>query len=375
MPDREKTHSVRSRQDVVSRESEQMSYRVFICYEHSDLVTKEALCTIVKRSGMIPWADDSLVGGTRYTPEIQERIASSHVFMPILSAAAKSSPYVQQEIGFAVASHVPVLPVAMDAKPAAMISQTQAVLWNDDADQLGARLLEAAHRLVRDGSGPIYECARSNEDRISMHAGRAETLLRWECYGRVRHKGWWSSFSLPNKPPGDDAWVKRYGGRADLATTEKCQLLRREHRALVEHAKREGCSIILNQLVDSTPYGAAARVSRLRLLLRFLRDMSRDDVEIVLTDVLPRGESETIIGDWYLVHGSGGAMKRGYSQSVFTRHAPTVWQSVRDFDDDLRVLLDKQKVRPRDSKSEAERKIDEIVERETAKLKSQRGSS
>jgi hypothetical protein len=72
-------------------------------------------------------------------------------------------------------------------------------------------------------------------------------------------------------------------------------------------------------------------LARLDELASFIKSMPDELLDVRHAPVLEHGENTTIVGDWFAASSLLG-QKRGYRQTVFTRHAPTVRNLVVDFD-------------------------------------------
>ncbi len=101
--------------------------RVFLGYGHEDSALAADVERVLVELGHVPWRDTLILAGTDFTEAIQKKIATSHVFMPLLTDKAEERPWVHQEIGYALASHIPVLPVAVGTAPAQMLRTRQAI--------------------------------------------------------------------------------------------------------------------------------------------------------------------------------------------------------------------------------------------------------
>jgi hypothetical protein len=102
--------------------------------------------------------------------------------------------WVHQEIGYAMALNIPVLPVAIGSLPGEMIDQIHAVsVAQDDVLQLSSRLTVDAVRALVDANAArniaLYACADSPQARATAIAQHCEDILPLGRFGKVRQKG------------------------------------------------------------------------------------------------------------------------------------------------------------------------------------------
>jgi hypothetical protein len=348
-------------------------FRIFISYARWDRQFAERLVRIVKRNGLLPLWDGILRPARPFSEEIKYLIACSHVFVPLLTPASVERGWVHEEIGYAVAHGLPVLPIARGELPPAMLEGLQPLSWTKDEREL-KRVLSAGaiQKLLTDlpvGARPVYECAETNEERLRMLTEYARHVERAGFYGIIRQRGALSSFHIPDKPPGHRLFLDRYGRRADHASEERNKLLRAERRAMESHARKRGCRLLLNPYLEFEEYGEAARASRLGVLLEFLKgirvDNDLDYVDVALSPDLLGGENFMAVGDWFVAESLSRYTLKGFRNTVFTRHAATVREKVQQFDDDFLERLESQRLAPGESLKPA---IDEL-ERILSKLK------
>jgi hypothetical protein len=134
--------------------------------------------------------------GGKFTDQIRNFIAHAHVFVPVITESSSKRGWVHQEIGYAMALKVPVLPICRGHIPGEMISELQAVTWNggdEDLDrlkeQLSWRTFNVLLRQNQKDSHPLYESGRYHEDRTMMMVDYASKVLDLGTYGHVRQIG------------------------------------------------------------------------------------------------------------------------------------------------------------------------------------------
>ena len=334
-------------------------YRIFISYSHEDQEVAGKLVKILEENGLIPMWDRDFITGDGFPEQIKNFIAHAHVFVPLITEASSKRGWVHQEIGYAMALNVPILPVTLDKVPGEMLQLKLAISWTDDAESMKKSLsLEKFAHLVASAQGKspaLFECAELHEHRTQMMNEYANRVLEIGFYGHVRQQGALSSFHLPDKPVSDPIWKERYGSFE--ASEFRCQLLLEERLVLEKHARDSGCSLIINPYLKFEKYGKQARMSRLKTLLNFLTSMPDDKVRVAITKKIPRDLSLTIVGDWFIAESVSASPGKGYRQTIFTRHAPTVHRKIELFDREFDNI---QQAQPHQTVSSRESAINEI---------------
>jgi hypothetical protein len=339
-------------------------YRAFISYSHKDVKSVVKLVEILENNGILPLWDKNLSFGSRFPEAIKDFIASSHVFIPLITESSNQRGWVHQEIGYAMALNVPVLPIVMGTLPEAMLHELHAITWEkDEDDDLANKLSEETFKFLVEDShihSPLYEVAETSEDRTMMMVDYARKVYKLGCSGRVRQIGALSSFHIPDEPVYHEKWVKRH------SNLDKCQLnmdfrnskLLEERKILEKHALKSGCRLIINPSLDFK--GDEARSIRIQELLDFLKSMDDDKVEVVFNEEM-MGRNLTILGDWFLAESVSGSLG-GYKQTVFTRHAPTVNRKKDAFDHEFDSLMKDQNQDGKSSREYAIERLNDILD-------------
>ena len=156
--------------------------------------------------------------------------------------------------------------------------------------------------------------------------------------GLVRQRGGLSSFHIPDQHVNHQVWKLRYGGKRD--DPDSNSRLLEERLALEYHAKTVGCQLIINPELQFSKWGPIARRSRIEVLLDFLKRMPDEKCEVAILSKAGVG-SLTMVGDWFCAEAVSGTAGRGYKQTIFCRHAPTVMKKIQEFDGQFKELLDK----------------------------------
>jgi hypothetical protein len=341
------------------------SYRVFISYSHEDMGLAEKIVGILEEQGLTPMWDRNFAFGHGFHDQIKNFIAHAHVFMPILTNTSSQRGWVHQEIGYALALNVPVLPVTKDQLPGEMLQQLHAISLSDDREILGQQLsMEIFNQLVfraQKNSRPLFEWAEDPVEGTMMMVEYATRVLELNAYGHVRQRGELSSFSIPDKHPADRIWKQRHGPMA--LSDFHCKLLREERRLLERHARRAGISLIVNTQMKYDEIGDEAMQVRLKTLLSFLESLADDEVKVTvgIDRRLPKDQHFTILGDWFAVEATLDLRGIGYRQAVFTRHAANIRNRIDLFEDELHNLLEAQGINPESSRAVAIAKIKEML--------------
>lgn len=123
--------------------------KIFISYSRSDEGVAHLLSYILTSKGVKCLIDREVRAGERFDVTLQEMIKDANLVLVLLTNAAVSSPWVNQEIGFAIAHKKPIWPLAMerDIQPRGIISTTQSYPlfdWSDPSKTID-RLVKALH--------------------------------------------------------------------------------------------------------------------------------------------------------------------------------------------------------------------------------------
>jgi hypothetical protein len=316
--------------------------RVFISYTHAD----EGLVQQIERDltdlGLKPVRDRNLAAGTKFDDGIRRCIAQAHVCMPFLTARSSERPWVQQEIGYALGIGIPVVPVACGAPPEGMISGLQVIIVREDLSDFRSRIVEARLESLVLANGSERELERLG---VTTHVAeyseeRTRLLVRFAAEtpsrGRVRQQAIFSSFSLPDAPATNPAWdaIDFGKGRSPGFRSQ----LREERRALEEHARARGCSLLLYPPADFSVVGPHVHGTQLELLRQFLVSIPKASIVVGIAESQFPG-SITVVGDWFGARALPPRDGSEFRQTIFTGHAPTVLRWVREFDRELKRHL------------------------------------
>lgn len=317
------------------------TYRIFISYSHEDLELALKIVEVLENKGLTPMWDKNFSYGTRFHEQIKTFIAHAHVFLPVITEASSERGWVHQEIGYAMALNVPVLPVTLGKLPGEMIRELHAVQLSkdlkDSIDQLSKEVFDNLIDRYSKPSCSLFHCADLTEDRAKMIAKSANEVLSFRAHGCVRQKGALSSFHIPDKVDTHPIWKQRYGDVNRSQYHFRCQ--RDERIALEKHASKSGCRLIIYPYLKYEMYGNAARKVRLETLVDFLESMPDDKVQVAINYELDQGENLTLVGDWFLAESVSGTIGQGYRQTIFSCHAPSMRSRIELFDQEFDELL------------------------------------
>ena len=342
------------------------SYRVFVSYSHTDRAQAETVVAALEANGLTPLWDRSLTAGTGFSEQIQMFIAHAHVFVPLITATSCEGGWVHEEIGYAIAMNVPVLPVTVGPPPGGIIRTIQALRLQEDLGDVREKLSyerfdRLVHETMRQVNSPLFECAQDNTRRAILLADYANNVAAMDRLDRLRQKGGLSSFHIPNRRIGHQDWLDRYD---DHPRSEYyCQCLRDERIALEKHAEAKGCRLLINPFSQNyVKYGPASRCARVNTLLHFLETAPDDKVSVALDPHMPLPDSIVMIGDWFSARSMSVRPGKGYVQTMFTRHAPTVRRQIQEFDEEFEELLEKNGLAEADSRQHAINALKQLVE-------------
>lgn len=352
-------------------------YRVFISYNHSDSHWLDILIPHLRSIGVFPVVDHQIRIGEPFADEIKEMIECSHVFMPLITSAANRRLWVQQEIGYASALHVPYCPILFqdqkgNAEASGMTSQVQGVVVpfhicsSAKRDSEFRTLLE--NRLTYSVIDSIVDSAKHQMarvkqasyflDRQQLLLGLTQSAYRDSCRflckkgmpntNRFDENPWklrisaaYGSFSIPDRPLGHTVWRERDPGR--FQSSSERALLRTERQLLEKYAQRFGCDLFIDPWAPTRePNGVEMkhpplqRAIRLQLLIDFIRSITPDKLRVIVVDrnnICLRNTNLIIVGDWFSAEAVVPVSATGgYEHTSFTRRAPTVLKEIDAFD-------------------------------------------
>lgn len=168
-------------------------YRVFISYSRKDRKLVEELVELLEEIGLCPMWDRNFAYGSGFHDQIKQSITHAHVFLPLITKESSQRGWVHQEIGYAMANNIPVLPIAKGVLPGEMIQDLHAIQLQQSLEEIRDVLTPETFRdLLKkhsDTGFTLYQCAELAEDRTAMMTSYAESVVALGAYGYVRQKG------------------------------------------------------------------------------------------------------------------------------------------------------------------------------------------
>ncbi|MCB1085870.1 MAG: hypothetical protein KDM63_02395 [Verrucomicrobiae bacterium] len=116
-----------------------------------------------------------------------------------------------------------------------------------------------------------------------------------------------------------------------------------ERRSLAEHARREGCRLIIDAPEYYTRvhgrYGPDNAKIRARGLLAFLEGTEVLDIHVAVSDDPERKSSVTLVGDWFFSEAISSGEIANLREAILTRDAASVQREITKFDIEFEILL------------------------------------
>jgi hypothetical protein len=322
--------------------------RVFISYSAMDVKLVEGLVAILEQNGITVLWTRALVPGAGYGEQLKIFIEHAHIFIPVITESSSARGWVHQEIGYAIALHIPVFPVSIgQVIPVGMIESIQAINLSNDKlvlkEQLSHSTLSAL--LEEEFLPALYQRAAKVEDRAYLMKNYADKVRRMDKYGVIRQKGGLSSFHIPNNHVGHQVWTDRYTPQTRSRNHKELQL--GERIALQLHADKKGCRLIINPNYAIEGRDTLAAKTRIKTMINFLEEMPdykegmSDYIAIIaIQSGKSSNESLTMVGDWFLAESVSFKDGDGFTNTFFTRNASEIAKRIQTFDEELKDLLD-----------------------------------
>lgn len=281
------------------------------------------------------------------------------MFIALLSDTSVARSWVLQEIGYATALKLPILPLSSGPDPDGLIHDLHALEVKPDWSNLEERLAVvnwSAFTATDDHEPPsaLATLARSSLDRVRLLVSHAKQVKTYGKPGMLRQRAGLTSFSIPDAAAIDPVWIAFDGANARNPDYHRIQ--RQERRIFEDIAREFGCRLIINPHVKYAD--ASARSIRLQSLRAFLAD-TRSGEQI---QAIPAFNPEfvgnvTILGDWWVAE-SLLLRSGGFREATFIRQPQTVKRFADDFDEDFDYLCAHHHVSPEGSRLLAIQEID-----------------
>jgi hypothetical protein len=360
--------------------------RIFISYSHNDNKKVQKIINYFEkklegRKQLEVLYDKKLTAGNEFSEGLKNFITFSHVFVPIISGASLESGWVHQEIGYAMALNIPVLPISIEERdPGGMIDRLHAVFWNQANKKKEIFNLRLFQRLldqkVNGKARFILAEHREERDRMIIDYAKQVLYLSTKSYGRVRNRGGLSVFAIPDKPIFHKIWKKFYG---DQTTNMRIKQGRAERKIMERHALKEGFSLIINPEIKYTDRPKSAKKARLKTLLKFLKKVNKKNkkrkpdnqikVRIAFDTTPSENEHLTIVGDYFLSQTLSAQAGSGLANTFFSRNALFVQSKALDFDEEMKIRLADLNIKPKESLKLALEIIPKFINNPKQKLK------
>ena len=119
--------------------------RFFISHSHVDKVKAAELKEHLESLGAQAFvAHEDIKPTLHWQHEMRDALESMHVLVALLTKDFRKSKWTDQEVGYAISSTVPVIPIRMEVSPYGFMGEVQALRGNDSAETWAFTLLEYA---------------------------------------------------------------------------------------------------------------------------------------------------------------------------------------------------------------------------------------
>lgn len=119
--------------------------RFFISHSHLDKVKAAELKEHLENLGAQAFVAHEDIKPTRpWQDEMRCALGGMHVLVALLTKHFRESKWTDQEVGYAISSKVPVMPVSLDVSPYGFMSEVQALRGKDSVATWAITLLEYA---------------------------------------------------------------------------------------------------------------------------------------------------------------------------------------------------------------------------------------
>jgi len=336
--------------------------RVFISYSHRDKeFVKELIFFLEKECTVKVIWDNNLTAGSGFHEQIKDSIASAHIFMPLITKESSERGWVHQEIGYAMALNIPVLPVTTEnLDPGGMLQMLHAIKIDRDISNLNHFFNKSIFEtlLKKSSSSPIFLCAHLPEERTGMMIEYSNKISNIKEYGMVRQKGGLSSFHIPSDHILKSVWEERY--YPEIKSEYHKRLQRNERLALEKHVKETGYKIIITPEYAIKNRDPHAAISRLQTLIEFLENSDINPAVIAIQTKETNKQSLTIVGNWFLAESVSFHEGDGFTNTFFTRDAFEIARRTEDFECELQDLLEQRGWTPENSREKAIEELKQI---------------
>ena len=300
--------------------------------------------------------------GTGFDERIQDYISQSHIFLPLLTKSSSERGWVHQEIGYAIALHIPVFPLTTEnILPGGMLQRIQATKVEDNEQHLVKLLTPENFQKLIDKIKPVplFECAHLSDERSIMMANYSNKVASINKYGLVRQKGGLSSFHIPEASILKKVWIERYYPEIRSDFHKKVQ--RDERIALQQHAEKEGVRMIIDVEYAIRKRSRLSAITRINTLIEFLNSPAGHNSVVAFLNNSEKRESLTIVGDWFVAESVSFKEENGFTNTFFSRNISEILRRTNDFESELEDLLKESGWHESESRDKAIDKLTELV--------------
>jgi hypothetical protein len=303
---------------------------VFISYSRKDETSVHFLAHILRRQGINCAIDRELPIGKSFDNELQQKIKDPGVVLVYLTKAAVESPWVNQEIGFAIAHGKRVFPLAMqsDIQPHGMLQMMHGYPLFDWArpDEAIKSLVKALHATARGAPGlhkqlGLDRLLEGREARSCFVTARLRELAK-QTTGpiEVLHQAAFSIFSASDDPLYYDA---------PGHTPELVKLHLEEKAALEALVLRSNCSfkMILWPVRAYEPRYLGVRYASLLEWLE--RAKNKSTIDFVCAHYA--GPNRLIVKGEFLIEGFKAHGRPGYDMTLVKYRRERIDQAASEF--------------------------------------------
>jgi hypothetical protein len=305
--------------------------KIFISYAREDEAVAHFVSYVLGLNGMKCLIDVDMESGSQFDIQLQNMIRDSDMILLLLTNASASSPWVNQEIGFAIAHGKTIWPIAIerDIKPHGMISTIQSYSlfdWSEPnraIDKL-VTTLKSSHpnQLEYFKQFGLEHVIRGKVERTRYIVHCLHELIEDQSrHSEIRCQAAFSSFSVSDDP--------RYD-RPGEHSTEYKKLLLQEREAMNEIAKspRFTLKLILWPVRAYEPEFLSIRFDN---LIRWMEDVKNvPSVEFVCVHY--PGPNRLIASNQYCIEGFKLHQQSGYGVSIVKHEKQAIDLATKEFD-------------------------------------------
>jgi hypothetical protein len=305
--------------------------KVFVSYVREDEAVAHLLSYILGRNGIKCLLDRGLQPGRQFDTQIQDMIKDADMILLLLTNASAQSPWVNQEIGFAIAHGKKIWPLATGSyiEPHGMLASTQSYSMFDWSDP-GRTVDRLVKTLQSSASGDLAyfreygleHIIKGKIERTRFVVQRLRELLQDTSRDlEIRAQAAFSIFAVS-----DDPRYRRQGEH----TEEYMHLLLAERAAMHALATSPRCRFKLF-LWPARAYEPEYLAVRFQALLKWMEEVKGvSSVEYVCAPY--SGPNRIIVKDDFCVEGFKLHHQSGYQMTIVKYEREATELAAREFD-------------------------------------------